>query len=311
MALAGFFLLAFISTAISQPDSVYTFFPDVKITESGEYDGTSFDFFSPRYTAYRGDTVYVIWQEDRFNPSGRWILFAKSTDRGNTFGPNVIAAGGLYPAMCVDNNGIIYFAYQNSGDIFFRKSTNGGASFSARVRVTDDTLSPAGQNDPSIAVNNKGQIFVTWVDYRTNPYSAFASASYDGGVTFTPNVQANALGTRGAPGDIAADDSGRVYVFYGGTLEGRSGIITALSNDSGQGFYFHTLVSDTPWSTGSLSGAVSPLGLVGVAWTGSRVVNGFLNSILHFSVSFDRGQMFSPSVRVDDDSDLSTRTAPH
>lgn len=310
VVVAGLILSA--AKAEAQPDSIFAFSPELKITESGEYDGNSLGFYSAgqHFTAYRGDTVYVIWQETRYNPYNTWILFAKSTDGGQTFGPNVIAAGGLYPSMRVDSAGIIYMVYQNGGDIFFRKSTNGGTSFSTRVRVTDDTAAPATQETPAIAVNNKGHVFVTWLDYRTDPYSAFASASYDGGQTFTPNVQVNESDSRGNPGDIATDDFGNVYVAYHGSTGGKSGIVVARSEDSGQSFGSRRLASDTLWSTGSLSMAVEPGGLVGVAWTGSRVVNSFLNTILHFSVSFDYGQTFSPSVRVDDDSDLTFNTAP-
>ncbi len=308
---AGFFFFAIAPTALCQTDSIYTFSPDVKITESGQYDGTSFGFASSggHYTAYRGDTVYVIWQETRYNPYNTWILFARSNDGGMTFGPNVIAAGGVDPSMRVDSAGIIYLAYQNSGDIFFRKSTNGGAGFSARVRVTDDTVSQTGQELPSISVNNKGQIFVTWLDYRTDPYSAFASVSFDDGLTFTPNVQVNEPGTSGAPGDIAADDTGKVYVSYGGVLDGRRGLIVARSIDSGQSFTYRTFADDSLWEGGYASLAV--LGqLIGAAWTGTRVVNNNLEITMRFSVSLDCGQTFSTGVRVDNDSDLTLGTNP-
>lgn len=306
-----FLILATNSTlAFSQPDSIYSFAPEVKITESGEYDGAnSLGFFSAgqHYTAYRGDTVYVIWQESRESPFGTWILFAKSTDGGQTFGPTVYAAGGWYPSMRVDSAGVIYLVYANGGDIFFRKSSDGGTSFSTRVRVTDDTAAPAGQAAPALAANSKGHIFVTWFDYRTDPYSAFASASYDGGVTFTPNIQVSRSSSYSGPADIAADNSGRVYVAY---YAGASRIVVARSDDSGQSFNSHTLANDTLWSVGRASMAFVPGGLVGVAWTGTRLLNGFLNSILHFSGSFDYGQTFSSSVRVDDDSDLTSQTAP-
>jgi len=308
----GFFFLAFAPAAFCQTDSTYAFSPDVKITESGAYDGNSLYFYSTgqHYTAYRGDTVYVIWHEDRDNPYGSWILFAKSTDGGKTFGSNVYADVGWYPSMRVDSAGVIYLAYANGGDILFLKSANGGASFDPQVRVTDDTGAPAGAAAPALAVNNKGHIFVTWLDYRTDPYSVFAAASYDGGLTFTPNVQVSEPGTRGFPGDIGADESGRVYVAYHGTTGGQSGIVVARSEDSGQSFNFRVLASDTLWTAGTLSMAVVPGGLIGVAWEGTRLANNFLNYILHFLVSFDYGQTFSPSVRVDDDSDLTFNTAP-
>jgi len=258
------------------------------------------------YAGFRGDTVYVIWQESRDNPFGTWILFARSNDGGKTFGPNVIAAGGVNPSMRVDSAGIIYLAYQNNADIFFRKSIDGGMTFTSRVKVNDDTISQIGQEMPAIAVNNRGQIFVAWRDQRTAPgqphQAIFSAASYDGGNGFTSNAQVNVADSSYVGGiDIGADDSGKVYVVYGGVLNDRAGAVVARSIDSGQSFSFHTLASDTPGSIASPSMAVTPGGVVGIAWP---------DGPLRFSISFDNGQSFSSSVRIDYDSNLTYGTQP-
>ncbi len=305
---AGLFLFASTTTAASQPDSIYAFSSDVKITEAGQYDGSSFGFFSSgqHFTAFRGDTVYVVWQESR---DFTYIFFARSNDGGQTFGPNVIAAGGVNPSMRVDSAGIIYLAYQNSGDIFFRKSTDGGATFTSRVKVNDDTIPQIGQEKPAIAVNNKGQIFVTWRDQRTAPgelhKAVFASASYDGGLTFIPNVQINDSTTPiGGDVDIGADEEGHVYVAW----EPYSGpLLVSRSNDSGQTFPTRTVAGNEYTLNPSL--AVNE-GLIGVAWEDIEIVNDTARFSLQFSVSTDYGQVFSPSVRVDDDVNLTSGTAP-
>ncbi|MCI0329346.1 MAG: hypothetical protein L0196_00110 [candidate division Zixibacteria bacterium] len=283
----------------------------MKITEAGQYEGSSFGFFSSgqHFTAFRGDTVYVAWQESR---DFTYIFFARSNDGGLTFGPNVVAAGGVNPSMRVDSAGVIYLAYQNSGDIFFRKSTDGGTTFSARVKVNDDTIPQIGQEEPAIAVNNKGQIFIAWIDKRLYPQSIFIAASYDGGNTFTANVQASDSGFYAYSCDIAADDSGRVYVVWSEAVTALNlPLRLARSDDSGQSFSYRTTVSDLPVDPDQVyalwpSAVVGDGGVLGVAWQDRR----FNQYTLHFSTSNDYGQAFFPSVRVDDDLNLTSSTAP-
>lgn len=306
--------------AFSQPANLYTFSGDVEITEAPPDDGSSYDFYSSgqHYTAFRGDTVYVVWAESRAStpPTGNHIFFAKSTDRGQTFGPNVrvnSTAAGFNPSMRVDTSGIIYVAYERQGNIFFTKSTDGGNTFTPAVQVVDSAGLPYFQELPSIAVNNKGHVFVAWIDYRINidTASVFVSASYDGGQTFGANANVDSTQRDRRSSDISCDNEGHVYVVYAELLPNVRQTALARSSDSGQAFDFHTYVSDVP-SDGSSCCAIDPsiavghLGKVGVAWQDVR----FNQSTLRFSVSADFGQTFSSSVRVDDDSDLTGPGSP-
>ncbi len=285
--------------AKAQPANIYTFNPDVKVTDAVPGDGTSSIFFSSgqHYTAYRGDTVYVVWWESRLSnpPTGNHVFLGKSTDGGATFGPSIRVndiPAGFNPSMRMDSSGNIFAAYQRMGDIYFTKSTDGGNTFTPSIMVVDLVGDPANQELPSIAVNNKGHIFIAWIDYRTNPRTIFTSASYDGGQTFSENVQ---VGYRyySESFDIAADENGRVYVAYGDTMGGQNALIVANSTDSGSSF--STLV---PVEQGVLdypSLAITSDGRVGIAFSNEAI--GL--APIRFSFSTNYGQSFSPSVRVD------------
>lgn len=316
---AGVFL-PFSGVVFPQPPNLYTFGSDVEITTSPPTSGTSilFESSGQHYTAFRGDTVYVVWWESRGSvpPIGNHVLFAKSTDGGQTFGSNIrvnSTPSGFNPSMKVDTAGIIYVAYERQADIYFTKSTDGGATFIPAVLVVDSAGLSSFQEKPSIAVNNKGQVFVAWIDDRTTSQSVFAAASYDGGLAFTPNIQANEVSTIVSGGiDVAVNDTGCIYVTYRGTTGGGFGIVVARSVDSGQSYGHHVLASDLPPpETGPRfaedpSIAISPGGFIGVAWQDGR----FDQWTLRFSHSTDFGQTFSPSVRVDDDNDLSSTSSP-
>jgi hypothetical protein len=78
------------------------------------------------------------------------------------------------------------------GDIAFSRSTDGGTTWSAPVRVNDDPPgNGADQFLPALAVRDDGTIGVTWYDRRDDPahylYHLYYSQSTDGGVTWSAN----------------------------------------------------------------------------------------------------------------------------
>jgi hypothetical protein len=85
------------------------------------------------------------------------------------------------------------FSASNGSDIMFSRSTDGGLTFSAPQRITDD---PVNQNKwhwmGTLAVAPNGRIDSVWLDTRNAANNTdsqlFYSWSTDGGVTWAPNV---------------------------------------------------------------------------------------------------------------------------
>ncbi len=82
------------------------------------------------------------------------------------------------------------FITADGADVFFTRSTDGGALWSAPIRVNDDP----GTNDqffPDIAVNRQGVIEAIWYHRRLDPQNlkidVFKAQSVDGGLSFGPN----------------------------------------------------------------------------------------------------------------------------
>lgn len=293
-------VLLFFKVGFGQGVNIYTFSGDFDLGFGGI--GIS---SGGHYIAARGDTVYVVHTDGR-------VWFRKSTDGGVSFGPPVqvnSTPSGVNPSMRVDSAGIIYVAYQRlTDDIYFTKSTDGGASFTPAVKVNDDTDPNVVQENPSIAVNNKRQIFIAWLDQRGIPpgdpsaRNLFFASSFDSGSVFNTNIQVNDLTARvNQTVDIAADDSNRIYVVWGSFQPPNKGpIYLVRSTDSGLTFPFRSVVTDLPADM-SIAGGFSPSmaineGLVGVTWQDRR----FEQYTLRFSTSHDYGQTFSPSIRVND-----------
>ena len=164
--------------------------------------------------------------------AGTSIQMRKSTDLGLTFAPAVLVGtitGGVngdlglnggfrtnsFPHAAVNPvNGNIYVVYNQPGvgvdkaDVFLQQSTNGGATWAARVRVNDD-VSTRDQWMPTISVSPNGQqLAVGFYDRRNDPansmidrYAAIAKIS-GSTLTWNPNQRVT---TQNFPAVIGQD----------------------------------------------------------------------------------------------------------
>lgn len=159
--------------------------------------------------------------------SDSWLYYTRSTDGGNTWSApikisdlNFTAFGSdscpdaqadrciiSMGSIDVDNsggpcNGTLYATYAdkpangtvNSMDVFVRRSTNGGATWNAPVRVNDDGAGGNVQFFPFLTVDQiKGHPVVGWIDARNDPNNraidVFASRSVNCGINYKKNVQ--------------------------------------------------------------------------------------------------------------------------
>ncbi|MBE2256824.1 MAG: T9SS type A sorting domain-containing protein [Ignavibacteria bacterium] len=170
-----------------------------------------------------GGAVYVVSNTGgTFTPNYNFFLSTNggtnftSVSAGNRWVDTVgVASGGRhsvqnmrtrpYPMIGADNSwgpyrGRVYVIHagnpgtSNKPEIWCRYSTNMGANWSARVRVTDGPLNVANHWHPAMWVDTKtGTVYAQWMDTRDTPTNdsalIYASMSTDGGVTWAPNVR--------------------------------------------------------------------------------------------------------------------------
>jgi hypothetical protein len=132
------------------------------------------------------------------------------------------------------HRGRLYMTYtdssssaDNNGDlqIYERFSDDDGKTWSARIKVNDDNNSLS-HFLPALAVDpTTGVLAVEWYDCRNDPNNKnvedFATASFDGGQTFTGNVQvAGAPSNAIKAGDNNSNDFGdySAVAFFGGVI---------------------------------------------------------------------------------------------
>ena len=145
--------------------------------------------------------------------SGQHIYVSYSDDRGitrsapvkvNAEPENILGDGENRPKIIV-RKGVIYVSYTQglaepmSGDIRFSRSTDGGTSFAAPITVNDNREVISHRFD-SMAVNDKGHVYIAWLDKRDqssakssgeeyNGAAIYYAMSDDGGVRFRRNVK--------------------------------------------------------------------------------------------------------------------------
>ncbi len=144
----------------------------------------------------------------------RNVLVSHSDDGGKSYSQPVkvnaeaedILGDGENRPKIVVRKGVIYVSYTQgltspmSGNIRFSSSLDGGKSFSAPVTVNDN-LEVISHRFEAMEVNDRGQVFLAWLDKRDlvatqrkgGKYSGAAvyyAVSDDGGATFRTNIKA-------------------------------------------------------------------------------------------------------------------------
>ncbi|MEZ5033123.1 MAG: FlgD immunoglobulin-like domain containing protein [Saprospiraceae bacterium] len=143
-------------------------------------------------------TMEPNWEISQVNFGGYSIQkWDPSPNLAGLLGQPWIATDHSYGA----NHGNVYILHSikpfdfpsDPADIYFTRSTNGGATWSIPQRINDDNSDKNWQWFGSMSVAPNGRIDASWFDTRDNPgtylSSLYFSFSEDGGITWAPNTR--------------------------------------------------------------------------------------------------------------------------
>lgn len=154
------------------------------------------------------------------------LFFARADDAGTA---QAITGGVCYcckTALATGDGGAVYAAWRhvypgNIRDIAFTASRNGGRTFAAPVRVSEDAweLNGCPENGPTLAVDERARVHVAWPTLvpaqsaGSEPSLALFYAHSDDGIRFTPRER---IPTVGVPRHVqlAAEPDGTVAMAW-------------------------------------------------------------------------------------------------
>jgi hypothetical protein len=244
-------------------DGGATFGPDVRLTSNAASS------FSPSVAA-SGSAVHVIWYDTRDGNSE--IYTKRSEDGGASFGPDTRltnqAAASVFGGVAAAGSTVVvaWEEYRDgpNGEIYFKRSVDAGASWSADTRLTNQA---SRSSSPSISASGSN-VHVVWFDERDGNAEIYAKRSIDGGASFGADVRLTS--------DPAVSEypcvlvSGpNVHVVWMDDRDGNTEIYAKRSTDGGTTWSGDArLTSDTARSTDPSVAATGAV--LHVVWTDAR-----------------------------------------
>jgi hypothetical protein len=239
-------------------------------------NSTTLMSYSPAIAA-SGNNVYVVWEEGTGLPGNIEVLYRRSTDGGVSFDSIVNLSNNPGPSsrpdVAASGNNVYVVWYDDSlgnDDILYRRSTDGGFSFSGIVNLSNN---PGGSYYPAIAAS-ANKVYVVWHDSTPGNSDILYRRSTNGGANFGSTLNlSNNPGNSGV--SAIAASANKVYVVWEDNTPGNFDILYKRSTNSGASFGGTLNLSNT--SAYSLHPAIAASGTnVYVVWfdtTQENVVN--------------------------------------
>jgi len=211
----------------------------------------------------------MVWYDDT---QGNWEIFYKrSTDSGASWSVPVRLTWNItvsmFPSVATDSGNLAHVVWQEfilgKGEIFYKRSVEGGVSWSGLNRLTWNAGASA---YPSIAADSSGSIHVVWMDNTPGNYEIFYKRSTDSGITWSglTRLTWNA-GVSEFP-VIATNSSGALHVVWQEYVTGYYQIVYKHSSDGGTSWSEPTRLTWNAGATGIPTIAADSSGGVHVLW---------------------------------------------
>lgn len=200
------------TTTIATPGTTTTV-PAAGTRAATPDQAANFGGFGPSMTVDDKGTVYAVWPATYANltprPAGA-IFVSKSTDKGKTWTTSPVTKhdfkiGSFVTVVWSPKGGpqgtlhAVSDGYENTDiagytDIYYYRSTDGGATWTERKNVTDDDPNQVfGQVYPNIAVAPDGRVDIAFFDTRNDPGTrsndVYYTSSSDNGTTWSANMR--------------------------------------------------------------------------------------------------------------------------
>jgi hypothetical protein len=184
------------------------------------------------------DSVYTVWEESLGSGSLSQILFKRNTI---SFDPSIIVShNGSFdvPSVAASGNNV-YVVWKESSlnvsNIWYRRSTDGGASFGGIVNLRSRTNGSL--FEPAIAASGNN-VYVVWVESIAGGgvWDILYTRSTDGGASFGGIVNLTENTASDAEETAIAASGNNVYVVWSDLSGNKDNILYKKSTNGGTSF---------------------------------------------------------------------------
>jgi len=268
-------------------------------------DSTSFTSWNNAWSvAAQGDTVHAVWYDNRDGPmDNQEIYYKRSTDGGLTWGEDVRLtfndAYSPYPAIAASPQSgvhVIWYDARNTyPKIYYRRSTDGGSTWSTEVQIS---FRSANSEYPSLAASGNDVHAVwgnNWVNGSSMYYGVIYRGSTNGGTTWGTELRLADSTDRPPYPSVAASGSA-VHIAWKDHRDGNDEIYFRRSTDRGMTWMPETRLTNDTAESFIPSVAVSG-STVYVVWHDERTGN----ADIFFCRSSDGGATWGPNTDLVND----------
>jgi hypothetical protein len=258
--------------------------------------------FSPRLAVDSNEALNVAWSDTL--GGGRRVMFARSTDQGDTFSEEMDISRSqgeaFEPEIAVDPSDAINVAWEDDApgvnSIMFSRSTDQGKTFSAPLQVSKGT-DPA--SEAHIASDGAGRLSVVWVQGNDDAKQAYYARSTDGGLTFSDPINLSNSAGASISKPLVTTFRDIVYVAYQNEARRDMQVYLVKSTNAGASFSGPMQVSNANNNRGRAHSAamvVDSRGTLHIVWIDASIV-GDDEGLLFYSNSTN-GVRFSPQKMI-------------
>ena len=194
---------------------------------------TSGDTSRPSLAIDSNNHLYLVWFDD--TPGNDEIHYKRSTNGGASWTTKRLTWNSGYsslPSIAVDSNNHIYMIWQDdtsgNGEIYYKKSTNGGTSWTQQRLTWNSDFS----GGPQIAIDSNNHFNLVWHDNTPGNVELHFKRSTNGGTSWITQRCTWNSGNSYYP-DIAVDSNNHIYVVWYDLTPGDSEIYFKKSTNGG------------------------------------------------------------------------------
>jgi len=181
-----------------------------------------------------GSDVQVVWMDLR---DRNWEIYCKrSTDQGTTWFPDLRltndSAVSWYPSIASSGRSV-HVAWMDTrvgdAEIYYKRSTDGGATWSADIRLT---IAPFGSDYPSISTSGPN-VHLVWEDWRVGSWQVYHKYSTDEGVTWSSDRRLTDRPPASPMYPVVASSDSDVHVVWYDWRDNNTELYYKVSHDGG------------------------------------------------------------------------------